>query len=101
MAGGGGSVGRRQLPDFDWDENNELKLLERHDVSTLEAEQCFANRHSRRLGRDGANLMLGRTDGGRLLFLVYEQRAGGIVRVYSAREMTDGERRAFRRATND
>ena len=100
MAGGGSSGGRRPLPDFYWDESNETKLLERHDVSALEAEQCFANRHSRKRGRGGANLLLGRTDGGRMLFLVYEQQAGGIVRVYSAREMTDKERRAFRRATN-
>jgi uncharacterized DUF497 family protein len=32
-----------------------------------------------------------------MLFLVYEQKNGGVVRVYSAREMTDSERRAYRR----
>jgi uncharacterized DUF497 family protein len=101
VAGGGRSGGRRPLPEFDWDESNESKLLERHDVSALEVEQCFANRHSRKRGREGANLLLGRTDGGRMLFLVYEQQAGGIVRVYSAREMTEKERRAFRRAPGD
>ena len=101
MAGGGRSGARHPLPEFDWDESNEIKLLERHHVSALEAEQCFANRHTRKRGRGGAYLLLGRTDVGRLLFLVYEQQAGGIVRVYSAREMTDKERRAFRRATRD
>jgi uncharacterized DUF497 family protein len=101
VVGGGRSGGWGPLPEFEWDENNEFKLLERHDVSALEAEQCFANRHTRRRGRDGANLLLGRTDVGRLLFLVYEQRPSGIVKVYSAREMTQRERRAFRRATND
>ena len=100
MAGGEGSSGWRPLPEFDWDDDNEPKLLERHGVSAWEAEQCFANPHTRRRGRGGALVILGRTDGGRLLFLVYEQRASGLVRVYSAREMKDAERRAFRRATN-
>ena len=100
MGGGGRRGGPAPLPEFEWDENNELKLLERHDVSALEAEQCFANRHTRRRGRGGAYLLLGRTDGDRLLLLVYEQRTDGIVRVYSAREMTQGERRTFRGSTH-
>ena len=41
--------------------------------------------------------MLGVTDSGRMLFLVYEQKANGVVRVYSAREMTDKERRTYRK----
>ena len=86
----------RWLPEFEWDENNEAKLLARHDVTAAEVEECFANPHSRR--RTGADLLLlGATDHGRMLFLVYEQRASGVVRVYSAREMTDGERRTYRR----
>lgn len=85
-------------PDFDWDEHNEVKLLIHHNVSALEAEQCFVNRHTRRRVGDDY-LLLGRTDGGRMLLLVYEQKSDGRVRVYSAREMTDNERRAFRKAT--
>ena len=87
---------RQPLPEFEWDESNEEKLLFRHNVSALEAEQCFANPHTRR--RNGkALLMLGVTDGGRMLLLVYEQKLNGVVRVYSAREMTDNERRTYRR----
>lgn len=41
--------------------------------------------------------MLGITDGGRMLLLVYEQKPGSVVRVYSAREMTRDERRTYRR----
>ena len=83
-------------PEFEWDEDNEEKLLRRHNVSALEAEQCFSNPHSKRRHGD-ALLMLGVTNGGRMLFLVYEQRPSGVVRVYSAREMTDMERRTYRR----
>jgi uncharacterized DUF497 family protein len=89
----------RLLPEFDWDENNEDKLLRNHNVSAAEAEQCFANRHPgpRRVG--DAMLMLGITNGGRMLLLVYEQKLNGVVRVYSAREQTEKERRTFRRLT--
>jgi uncharacterized DUF497 family protein len=91
-----GSYGRgRGLPEFEWDENNEDKLLANHNVSAREAEQCFANPHTKRRQGD-ALLMLGVTDGGRMLLLVYEQKPGGVVRVYSAREMTENERRTYR-----
>lgn len=86
----------RWLPEFEWDEHNEEKLLDRHGVSAAEAEECFGNPHSRRRVGD-VYLMLGMTEAGRMLFLVYEQKRGGRVRVFSAREMTDGERRTYRR----
>lgn len=82
-------------PDFEWDENNEEKLLKNHDVSAWEAEQCFANPHTKRRKGD-ALLMLGKTDGDRMLLLVYEQKGSGVVRVYSARDMTEKERRTYR-----
>jgi uncharacterized DUF497 family protein len=91
-----GRRGGQRLPEFECDESNEEKLLLRHNVSALEAEQCFANPHTRRRQGD-ALLMLGVTDGGRMLFLVYEQKPNGVVRVYSAREMTANERRTYRR----
>lgn len=67
-----------------------------HNVSALEAEQCLANPHTKRRKGDDL-LMLGVTDGSRMLFLVYEQKPDGVVRVYSAREMTDRERGTYRR----
>jgi uncharacterized DUF497 family protein len=82
-------------PEFEWDEQNEEKLLRNHVVSAVEAEQCFANPHSKRRHRDDL-LMLGVTDSGRMLFIVYEQKANGVVRVYSGREMTEKERRTYR-----
>jgi uncharacterized DUF497 family protein len=91
-----GPSGRHYLPEFEWDEANEQKLLDRHDVTAREAEECFANAHSKK--RDGdAMLMLGMTDDGRMLSLVYE-RMSGAVRVYSAREMTARERTVYHRS---
>ena len=83
------------MPEFEWDEHNEEKLLDRHGVSAFEAEQCFANPHARRRVGD-ALVMLGKTDRDRMLLLVYEQMSNGVVRVYSAREMNDKERRTYR-----
>lgn len=42
-------------------------------------------------------LLLGATDSGRMLLLVYQQKPNGVVRVYSAREMNKNERRTYRR----
>lgn len=85
-----------RTPAFEWDEYNEDKLLRNHNVSAVETERCFGNPHTkRRVGDD--LLMLGITDSGRMLLLVYEQKPGGVVRVYSAREMTNRERRTYRR----
>jgi uncharacterized DUF497 family protein len=83
------------IPEFEWDEANEEKLLRVHGVSAWEAEQCFANPHTKRRSGD-AMLMLGVTDGDRMLFLVYAQGPASV-RVYSAREMTLAERRTYRR----
>ena len=83
------------IPEFEWDESNEEKLLRVHGVSAWEVEQCFANPHTKRRSGD-AMLMLGVTDGGRMLLLAYAQSPESV-RVYSAREMTQTERRTYRR----
>lgn len=91
-----GSRGSHYLPEFEWDEANEQKLLDRHGVSAREAEECFANPHTKKRSGD-AMLMFGMTDDGRMLLLVYERKAGGVVRVYSAREMSERERSVYHR----
>lgn len=70
--------------------------MRNHDASALEAEQCFANPHTKRRHGDDL-LMLGVTDAGRMLLLVYEQKVDGVVRVYSARDMTKRERQTYHR----
>ncbi len=57
--------------------------------------------HTIRKNADDAYLLLGRTDDGRMLLLVYQQKPRGVVRVYSGREMTTRERRAYRRQVDD
>ena len=94
------------LPDiegFQWDEGNSTKNWKRHQVSQTEAEQVFRNRPVV-IGPAGAgseqeacHIALGRTDGGRLLFVVFTLR-GSLIRVISARLMSRRERRAYEQA---
>ncbi len=82
-------------PAFQWDDGNEMHLIERHDVYPEEAEQVFYNgAHVRRAG--SGYYAYGQDDTGRYLFLAFELRRGAI-RVFSARDMTVDERRLYRR----
>jgi uncharacterized DUF497 family protein len=81
---------------FQWDQGNNTKNWERHDVSTIVCEQIFFNKpiivkrdkvHSSHENRYYA---LGRTNMNRLLFAVFTVRDQKI-RVVSARDMTDAE----------
>jgi len=85
---------------FQWDKGNFLKNWEAHNVHASECEQVFFNRpllvfpdirHSKRETR---YYLLGQTDAGRRLFLVFTIRAT-LIRVISARDMSRKERREY------
>ena len=89
---------------FQWDEGNSSKNWARHRISQTEAEQIFVNRpvvvigdvaHS---GTEARYFSFGRTDGGRLLTVVFTVR-GQLLRVISARPMSRRERRGYAQAT--
>jgi hypothetical protein len=86
--------------EFEWDAGNAEKNWLRHQVSQAECEQVFFNLplvvsedelHSLDEPRFYA---LGRTDAGRLLFVVYTLR-GERVRVISARDMIRREQKEY------
>jgi uncharacterized DUF497 family protein len=87
---------------FDWDAGNERKSAEKHRISQAEAEQAFFNqpllvlkddRHSFVAARFHA---LGRTDEMRRLHITFTpRRAGALIRVISARDMSARERLAY------
>ena len=85
---------------FDWDEGNSLKNWILHHVSCNECEQVFFNeplviaddeKHSQSEKRW---YLLGQTDSGRLLFIVFTLR-GELIRVISARDMHKKERSIY------
>jgi hypothetical protein len=89
-----------RLVGFDWDEGNRGKNAERHGVTDLECEQVFFN-HPLLVFPDADHsededrfYVLGRTERGRRLFLVFTPR-GDRIRVISARDMTRRERRFY------
>lgn len=81
---------------LEWDETNEEHIA-RHGVSTGEAEEVFHGPiYVRRVGRE-RYLVLGRTGTGRRLSLIAARASGGLVRVITARDMSEQERRLYRR----
>ena len=87
---------------FQWDGGNADKNWHKHRVSRPECEQVFFNRplvvqrdmeHS---VEEERFYLLGRTDAGRFLFVVFTLR-DDLIRVISARDMSHKERAAYSR----
>lgn len=85
---------------FEWDKHNSEKIRTKHGVTPAECEQVFFNipviagddeKHSK---NESQFYVLGQTDSGRLLFLVFTIRNDKL-RVISARDMNKKERRAY------
>jgi hypothetical protein len=85
---------------FEWDKHNSEKIKAKHNVTPVECEQVFFNlpviagddkKHSETENRF---YVLGQTDAGRLLFLVFTVRKEKL-RVISARDMNKKERRVY------
>ena len=94
-----------RIAGFGWDDGNNRKSADKHDVSQAEAESVFFNdplivaedaRHSRGEQRFNA---LGKTAQGRLLHVTFTLRADGtLIRVISARDMNRKERKIYEQA---
>ena len=85
---------------FQWDDGNDTKNWDRHDVTCGECEQVFFNlplivrRDSEHSITESRYFALGRTDSDRLLFVVFTVR-GTLIRVISARDMTEWEQKRY------
>ena len=84
------------IRDFIWDDEN-MAHIGRHQVSTDEVEEALTGDPVILRGPDGRYLAYGRMAAGRLFFAVYVQRPAGKARVLTAREMTDKEKRFYRK----
>ncbi len=93
------------MPDwdeFEWDEHNEAHIAE-HDVDPYEAEEA-ATDPGAIIWREGSDrfgnrryLCIGKTEEGRILFLVMDRKGERRWRVGSARSAGSGARKAYRR----
>jgi len=82
---------------YDWDEENVFHILSRHSISPEEVEETCYNNPLVLRGRQGTYYALGQTDAGRYLIVVLRYKGKGRVRVITAREMTQTERKRFLR----
>ena len=74
------------------------KIESKHGVFTDEVEECFKDpRRKIRKARAGRYHLFARTFEGRYLFVVYVPLDGIEVRVITARDMDDTERRVYGR----
>ncbi len=83
--------------EFEWDDFNSGKNLQKHGVSDTEIEQVFENpnvvmQHKRYPDR---RIVLGVTNGGRYLFLSVQHLSRTCCRPIHARNMEPGERRHY------
>lgn len=84
------------ISGFEWDDDNVLHI-ERHQFSHEEVEEVFAGDYRVRRTRHKLFIALGETLDGRLAFVVFRRLPKGLIRVVTARDMDDSERRMFRR----
>ena len=91
------------IEGFEWDDGNASKKWTRHRVTQTEAEQVFLNRPlvvaTASSLRESRQFAFGRTDGGRLLTIVFTTR-GRLLRVISVRPMSRRERRGYGKASD-
>ena len=89
-----------KLAGFDWDEGNKQKNWEKHQVDYRECEEVFFNKpllvsediqHS---SQEKRYYVLGRSDAGRTLFLVFTIR-NNYIRIISARDQSRKERKIY------
>jgi uncharacterized protein len=85
---------------FEWDAGNDTKNWSKHQVSRAESEQVFFNvplvvaKDAGHSYREARFFVLGQTDAGRRLFVVFTLRAS-LIRVISARDMSRKERAVY------
>jgi uncharacterized protein len=81
--------------NFEWDHGNVDKNIVKHDLYPTEIEEAFFNKPNKTLiGRDDRYYLLGRTNAGRYLFIVFIIKSK-IIRVISARDMSKDEKRKY------
>ena len=94
------------LEGFDWDEGNRTKNWQKHHVTIPECEQVFFNEplvvteDAKHSTEEERHFVLGKTDVGRFLFLVFTVRKQRI-RVISARDMSAKERSRYHEQTEE
>lgn len=82
---------------FIWDEEN-IQHIARHDVEPFEAEDALMDPRRIKFSAHSGNLgIIGSTEDGRRLVVIFIKKVKGKIRVITARDATDSESGAYRR----
>jgi uncharacterized DUF497 family protein len=91
--------------EFEWDENNEDKIAEKHQVDRYEAEQA-ARDPNRWFSREGEDRHgnpryhgIGKTIDGRILFFIVDRKGSRLWRIGSCKDAQLPEKRYYRKKT--
>lgn len=79
---------------FEWDEYN-IEHIARHNVDVEEVEDVFGNPYILHRVNKTRYIVFGQSDEGRYLLIVVERKEG-FIRVVTARDMSNTERRFFK-----
>ncbi|MCX5707949.1 MAG: BrnT family toxin [Candidatus Omnitrophica bacterium] len=84
-----------QIRGFEWDPGN-LEHIHEHGVRDYEVEEVLLfDEPVYYKGREGRYCAFGVTGEGRYLFIVFEVKEHGLIRVVTARNMTRSERKLY------
>jgi uncharacterized DUF497 family protein len=92
----------QQRDEFEWDENNEEHIA-KHEVDRYEAEEAATDVAAivRRVGKDRFGkpryTYIGKTDDGRILFMIVDRKDQHRWRIGSARDAKFQEKRFYRK----
>ena len=90
-----------RISGFEWDDGHILHLALGHGIEPEEAEEIFAVPPLFRGTKQGHYAAFGRTQAGRLLIMVFERKARGLIRVITGWDMNVAERQYFHRHRKD
>ena len=86
-----------RIRSFQWDQENEDHVAE-HGVAVVEVEELILFRKPLyQRGREGKYIAYGATEEGRYLFVVFVFKGAERIRVISARDMTNREKRLYKK----
>lgn len=86
-----------RINDFDWDYRN-IGHIARHNVQDYEVEEVILfDKPIYYKSRDKTFVAYGFTEDGRYLFIVFGVKRRGVIRVITARDMTEREKHNYRR----
>jgi len=86
-----------RIDKFVWDQEN-LEHVSKHFVNSVEVEQIFDGKFVVRKTKENKYLVWGQAYSGRYLFIVFRYLGKGKIRVITARDMVDKDKKFYLRS---